>query len=273
MLYPLFDVAAAIVDARSSRATGSPALLYVNIAISLLAAVGLGVAGASGIPAVLRVWGAWAVVAGLVQLIVAVTRRKMGGQWPMIISGGISVLAGGSFFAGRLRGQPGADQRGRLRHPRRHLLPHRGHPPRPRREGKLTWTTTRTTSSSSVRGRSGRTSPTGVVQGGLSAAIVERELVGGECSYWACMPTKALLRSAAALRAARQLPGAREAVTGDLDVAAVLRRRDSFASHWKDDGQVSWLESAGIALLPRSGADQRRPDRRGDRRGRRHDAR
>ncbi|MFI5930460.1 dihydrolipoyl dehydrogenase family protein [Micromonospora sp. NPDC051543] len=87
-----------------------------------------------------------------------------------------------------------------------------------------------------------------VVQGGLTAAIVERELVGGECSYWACMPTKALLRSASALRAARQLPGAREAVKGDLDAAAVLGRRDSFASHWQDDGQVSWLASAGIAL-------------------------
>ena len=87
-----------------------------------------------------------------------------------------------------------------------------------------------------------------LVQGGLSAAIVERELVGGECSYWACMPTKALLRSAAALRAARQVPGAREAVTGGLDVAAVLRRRDSFASNWQDDGQVSWLESVGVPL-------------------------
>ncbi|MBM2619356.1 NAD(P)/FAD-dependent oxidoreductase [Actinoplanes sp. LDG1-06] len=86
------------------------------------------------------------------------------------------------------------------------------------------------------------------VQGGLSVAIVERELVGGECSYWACMPTKALLRSTSALRAARQVPGAREAVTGTLDATAVLARRDSFASHWKDDGQVSWLESAGIEL-------------------------
>src|SRR4051794_2715426 len=85
-----------------------------------------------------------------------------------------------------------------------------------------------------------------VVRGGLTAAIVERELVGGECSYWACMPTKALLRSAAALRAARRLPGAREAVTGELDAAAVLQRRDTFAANWKDDGQVSWLESAGI---------------------------
>ncbi|WP_433510535.1 dihydrolipoyl dehydrogenase family protein [Nonomuraea sp. CA-143628] len=87
-----------------------------------------------------------------------------------------------------------------------------------------------------------------VVRGGLSAAVVERELVGGECSYWACMPTKALLRSAAALRAAGQVPGAREAVTGGLDAAAVLGRRDRFASDWKDDGQVGWLDSAAIAL-------------------------
>ncbi|WP_338025601.1 dihydrolipoyl dehydrogenase family protein [Actinoplanes awajinensis] len=87
-----------------------------------------------------------------------------------------------------------------------------------------------------------------VVRGGLTAAIVERELVGGECSYWACMPTKALLRSAAALRAVRNLPGASQAVTGDLDPAAVLRRRDDFASHWKDDGQAAWLASAGITL-------------------------
>jgi uncharacterized membrane protein HdeD (DUF308 family) len=102
VLYPLFDVAAAIVDARSSRST----LLYVNMAISLLAAIGLAVAGASGIPAVLRVWGAWAIVAGLIQLIVGVTRRSMGGQWPMIISGGISVLAGGAFLAGASAADP-----------------------------------------------------------------------------------------------------------------------------------------------------------------------
>jgi len=86
------------------------------------------------------------------------------------------------------------------------------------------------------------------VQGGLSVAIVERELVGGECSYRACMPTKALLRSAAALRTAQHVPGSREAVTGALDVAAVLRRRDSFASNWQDDGQASWLESVGVPL-------------------------
>ncbi|GGU17126.1 hypothetical protein [Lentzea flava] len=99
VLYPLFDVAAAVVDARSSRATGPVRGLYLNIAISLLAAAGLAVAGASGVPAVLRVWGAWAIVSGLVQLFVGVSRRGMGGQWPMILSGGISVLAGSSFIA------------------------------------------------------------------------------------------------------------------------------------------------------------------------------
>jgi dihydrolipoamide dehydrogenase len=87
------------------------------------------------------------------------------------------------------------------------------------------------------------------VQGGLTAVIVENELVGGECSYWACMPSKALLRSAQVLRAARQVPGAAQAVTGDLDVQAVLARRDSFASNWSDKGQVKWLDSAGIALV------------------------
>lgn len=84
---------------------------------------------------------------------------------------------------------------------------------------------------------------------GLRAVIVESELVGGECSYWACMPSKALLRSGSALRAARLLPGAREAITGDLDAHAVLARRDAFTSGWKDDGQVEWLESAGIDLV------------------------
>ena len=66
----------------------------MNIAISTIAVIGLIFAGASGIPAVLRVWGSWAVVAGAIQLTVALTRRAMGGQWPMIISGTISVLAG-----------------------------------------------------------------------------------------------------------------------------------------------------------------------------------
>lgn len=87
------------------------------------------------------------------------------------------------------------------------------------------------------------------VRGGLSVVIVERELVGGECSYWACMPTKALLRDASVLRAARALPAASRALRGDLDPEAVLQRRDRFASDWKDDGQVAWLDQAGIALV------------------------
>jgi uncharacterized membrane protein HdeD (DUF308 family) len=93
IVYPLFDVAAAVVDLRSSK---TPTLI-ANIVISALAGIGLAVAATSGIPAVLRVWGAWAIVAGLVQLVVAVRRRALGGQWPMILSGGISVLAGTSF--------------------------------------------------------------------------------------------------------------------------------------------------------------------------------
>ncbi|MFG1697632.1 hypothetical protein [Nonomuraea sp. NPDC049309] len=100
VIYPLFDVAAAIVDARSSKAGGTPYGLYANIAISTLAAIGLAVASGNGVPGILVVWGAWAIVAGLVQLVVAVVRRRMGGQWAMILSGGISVLAGGSFIMG-----------------------------------------------------------------------------------------------------------------------------------------------------------------------------
>jgi uncharacterized membrane protein HdeD (DUF308 family) len=98
VLYPVFDVAAAVVDARSATTARPVALLYVNTAISLLAAAGLAVAASSGIPAVLRVWGAWAVVSGLVQLAVGVVRRRMGGQWPMIVSGGLSVVAGTAFI-------------------------------------------------------------------------------------------------------------------------------------------------------------------------------
>ncbi|MGR6742658.1 dihydrolipoyl dehydrogenase family protein [Microbacterium sp. F1-18] len=87
------------------------------------------------------------------------------------------------------------------------------------------------------------------VQGGLSVAIVESELVGGECSYWACMPSKGLLRAGAALRAARAVDGAKQAVTGDVDVAGVLRRRDSLTSDWNDSSQVEWLQRAGVDLV------------------------
>ena len=87
------------------------------------------------------------------------------------------------------------------------------------------------------------------VQGGLTAVLIESELVGGECSYWACMPSKALIRSGIALRAAQRVGGAREAVTGELDVAAVFKRRNGFTHDWNDQSQVDWVAGAGIALL------------------------
>lgn len=101
VLYPLFDVASAVVDARASRSTGSTSSTrgpYLTIAVSLLAALGLGIAVASGIPVVLQVWGAWAIVAGLIQLVVGINRRALGGQWSMMLSGGISVVAGTGFL-------------------------------------------------------------------------------------------------------------------------------------------------------------------------------
>ena len=88
-----------------------------------------------------------------------------------------------------------------------------------------------------------------VVQGGLTAVLVEAELVGGECSYWACMPSKALLRPGTALHGAQTVPGAEEAVTRTLDPAAVLQRRDQLTSNWQDDSQVKWVEDAGIELI------------------------
>ena len=88
-----------------------------------------------------------------------------------------------------------------------------------------------------------------LAEGGLRVAIVERELVAGECSYWACMPTKALLRPGEALAAARRVPGAREAITGPLDVAAALAFRDSITAGWDDAGQVRWLDDRGITLI------------------------
>ncbi|WP_345802675.1 NAD(P)/FAD-dependent oxidoreductase [Microbacterium sp. AZCO] len=86
-------------------------------------------------------------------------------------------------------------------------------------------------------------------QGGLSVVVVESELVGGECSYWACMPSKTLLRSGAALRAARDVDGARQAVTASVDVAAALRRRDAIVYNWDDTSQVEWLDKTGIDLV------------------------
>jgi len=98
--YPLFDLAAAVVDRRSSHPTATPStLLAVNMVLSLLAAVGLLLAVRIGTSSVLVVWGLWAITAGAVQLAVGLRRRALGGQWAMIAAGGISLLAGASFLA------------------------------------------------------------------------------------------------------------------------------------------------------------------------------
>lgn len=83
--------------------------------------------------------------------------------------------------------------------------------------------------------------------GGLRTALVEVERFGGECSYWACMPSKALLRPGHALAAARRVPGV--PVGERLDAAAVLARRDAFASDWDDSGQVRWAVDAGLEVV------------------------
>ncbi len=84
---------------------------------------------------------------------------------------------------------------------------------------------------------------------GLRVALVERGLVGGECSYYACMPSKALLRPAQALGEARRVPGAAEAASGALDVEAVLRRRDEVVHDLDDGSHLPWLQERGIELV------------------------
>jgi dihydrolipoamide dehydrogenase len=84
---------------------------------------------------------------------------------------------------------------------------------------------------------------------GLTVALVERELVGGECSFYACMPSKGLLRPAQALAEARRVPGAAEAARGELDVAAVLARRDEIVHDLDDSAQLPWIEERAIELV------------------------
>src|SRR5215203_3483337 len=88
-----------------------------------------------------------------------------------------------------------------------------------------------------------------IAAGGLRVAVVERELLGGECSYWACIPSKTLLRPGEALAAARAVPGAREAVNGGVDPAQALAWRDFMVSDYSDAGQVAWLDGKGIDLI------------------------
>src|SRR4051794_32795913 len=97
-------------------------------------------------------------------------------------------------------------------------------------------------------GPTGETAAGRCAEAGLSVALVERELVGGECSYWGCIPSKTLIRPGDVLAAARRVPGAAAAVSGTVDVAAALARRDDMTSGWRDEGQLSWLAEKGITL-------------------------
>jgi pyruvate/2-oxoglutarate dehydrogenase complex dihydrolipoamide dehydrogenase (E3) component/phenylpyruvate tautomerase PptA (4-oxalocrotonate tautomerase family) len=86
-------------------------------------------------------------------------------------------------------------------------------------------------------------------EGGLRVAIVERELVGGECSYWGCIPSKVLLRPGELLAAVSRVPGAAAAVTGPVDAAATFAKRDEATSGWDDRGQLPWLADRGVELV------------------------
>jgi dihydrolipoamide dehydrogenase len=88
-----------------------------------------------------------------------------------------------------------------------------------------------------------------VAKGGLSVALVEQELVGGECSYWGCIPSKTLLRPGDVLAAARRVPGALEAVDGGVDAPSAFAQRDYMTSNWSDDGQERWLDGIGATLV------------------------
>ncbi len=84
---------------------------------------------------------------------------------------------------------------------------------------------------------------------GLSVAMVESELVGGECSYWACVPSKALLRPVIAVADADHLDGARDAVSGSINADGVFGRRDRYVSNWDDAGQADWVAGIGATLI------------------------
>jgi dihydrolipoamide dehydrogenase len=86
-------------------------------------------------------------------------------------------------------------------------------------------------------------------ESGLEVAVAESHLIGGECSFYACMPSKAMLRPGELLAEVRRIPGVREAVTGDLDAQAVLKRRDEIIHGLDDSSQVPWLEQRNVTIV------------------------
>ena len=88
-----------------------------------------------------------------------------------------------------------------------------------------------------------------LVKNGMSAALVENELVGGECNYWACVPSKALLRPPEALTEASEVEGAKQAVHGHLSAESVLSRRNKFVDNWDDSNMKAMVEKAGVVVV------------------------
>ncbi|MBC6463624.1 dihydrolipoyl dehydrogenase family protein, partial [Actinomadura sp. HBU206391] len=102
-------------------------------------------------------------------------------------------------------------------------------------------------------GPSGETAAARCADNGLAVTVVERELVGGECAFWGCIPSKALLRPGDALAAARRVPGADQAVAGPLDAMASLAWRDTLTADWDDAGGVSWLDGKKVDFIRGAG--------------------
>lgn len=107
VIYPLADAGAVLVELRECATSSRPSAV-VNIVVSTLAAIALGWASLVSVAAVLVVWGVWAVLAGAAQLATALTRRGLGGRWPQILSGGLSVLVGFGFLFQGLQGASSA---------------------------------------------------------------------------------------------------------------------------------------------------------------------
>jgi uncharacterized membrane protein HdeD (DUF308 family) len=98
LIYPLFDAASVLYQLRSEGRSNSPRIAeWLNVVLSVAAGVALAVTSTVSTGAALITWGVWAIVSGLLQLIVAILRRHAGGQVPLMISGAVSVLAGGAF--------------------------------------------------------------------------------------------------------------------------------------------------------------------------------
>src|SRR5215475_5719024 len=98
-------------------------------------------------------------------------------------------------------------------------------------------------------GPSGRTAAQRLAKNSFSVALVENELVGGDCAYWACIPSKALLRPPEALTEAKEVDGSRQAAQGLLSVESTLTRRDRFVDHWNDDNMTKELQEGGVDII------------------------